>query len=149
MADRNFPNLHPHTYRQTSPAASTYNCIAWAAEDSQRFWWPRPEQAYYWPPPVRREEKIERFIEAFRTLGYELCDSGAYEAGWQKVVIYVSDDGAPTHMARQLESGEWTSKLGNDVDIIHHRVEDLEGPGYGTAVQYLRRHASGGRSTSS
>ena len=148
MADsRLFPNLD--TYRQTSPATPAYNCIAWAAEDSQRFWWPHPQQIYHWPGSVRREEKIERFIEAFQTLGYEPCGNGTYEGGWQKVVIYVASDGTPTHMARQLENGEWTSKLGNDVDITHHTVEDLEGPLYGTATRYLRRRTPGGNIVSS
>ena len=142
MTDRDFPNLHSHTYHQTSPATPAYNCIAWAAEDAQRFWWPHPEQMYYWPSSIRREDKIERFIEAFQTLGYAPCEGGAPEAGWQKVVIYVDSDGAPTHMARQLENGTWTSKLGKDVDITHHRVEDIEGPLYGTVTQYLRRRTS-------
>ena len=42
-------------------------------------------------------------------------------------------------MARQLENGQWTSKLGNDIDITHPTVEALEDGEYGTAVQYMRR----------
>jgi len=141
MVDRNkFPNLC--TYQTTSPATIIYNCIAWAAEDTQRFWWPDPSLAYYWPPSVPREETIIRFIEAFRALGYNPCDDGSLESGWQKVVIYADSLRKPKHMARQLSNGFWTSKMGRDLDITHNRVEDLEGPFYGSVVQYLRRRFS-------
>jgi hypothetical protein len=137
MANLGFPNLH--AFVETSPATPKYNCIAWAAEDTENFWWPKPDPGYYWPPTVLREVEIGRFIEAFRTCGYEPCDNGDREAGWQKVVIYAQSDGTPTHMARQLEDGRWTSKLGNNIDITHPTVEALEGNQYGKAAQYLRR----------
>src|SRR5262245_55040082 len=105
-----FPNLR--NYQQTSHATPAYNCVAWAAEDTQRFWWPNPSPPYYWPPGMPREATEARFVEVFRTLGYEPCSDGSLEVGWQKVVIYTDVFGAPTHMARQLNTGLWTSKLG-------------------------------------
>ena len=46
--------------------------------------------------------------------------------------------GKPTHAARQLGDGRWTSKLGKEVDITHTLV-GLEGPVYGQVAAYLRR----------
>ena len=44
-----------------------------------------------------------------------------------------------THMARQLASGLWTSKLGELEDIEHETPAELEGDIYGIVVQYMRR----------
>ena len=63
---------------------------------------------------------------------------GSLEEGFEKVVIYVKGV-APTHAARQLSSGWWTSKLGREWDIVHKRVEDVEGAVYGQAAQFMRR----------
>ena len=42
------------------------------------------------------------------------------------VAIYQSG-GLPTHAARQLSDGNWTSKLGPNIDITHS-LSGLEGP---------------------
>jgi hypothetical protein len=57
-------------------------------------------------------------------------------------VIYVDSSGTPTHMARQLSNGNWTSKLGDAEDIEHAQLEQLEGDIYGVAYQFLRRKIS-------
>ena len=41
--DAIFPGLRNSAYRVTSPAARDYNCIAWAAGDATRWWWPDPD----------------------------------------------------------------------------------------------------------
>ena len=78
------------------------------------------------------------FIEAFRTLGYEVCESGHLEPEVEKVALYAEGD-KPKHMARQLEDGTWTSKLGRYHDIVHHTVEAVENDVYGNVKVYLRR----------
>ena len=78
-------------------------------------------------------------MEAFQILGYEPCDDGTLEDGYQKVVLYADRSGIPTHAARQLENGRWTSKLGRLEDIEHDTVEDVSGPVYGQPVQFMRR----------
>ncbi|HEY7428267.1 MAG TPA: hypothetical protein VH682_28795 [Gemmataceae bacterium] len=35
-----FPRLNGTAYRITSPASDVYNCIAWAAGETNRWWWP-------------------------------------------------------------------------------------------------------------
>ncbi len=85
-------------------------------------------------------ETLESFVAAFNTLGYQLCDfSDALEPGFEKVAIYAKADGRPTHMARQLETGVWTSKLGEGCDIEHDALSGVEGVAYGRAVQMLKR----------
>jgi len=76
-------------------------------------------------------------------LGYEPCEGQDVEPGFEKIAIYVGSDDVPTHLARQLASGEWSSKCGQLEDIIHP-LDGLEGPppAYGTAMQILRRPAT-------
>lgn len=128
----------------TSAESDYYNCIAWAAGDTTRWWWPI---GGYWPPEVERQRTIECFIAAFRALGYESCENSDHEVGSEKVAIYVDRLDRPTHMARQLSSGWWTSKLGPDEDITH-KLAGVEGPGvvredYGRVVRVLRRTKTG------
>jgi hypothetical protein len=134
-----FPYLDDRNHRITSPEDDAYNCIAWAAEDNLRWWWPRPEEFYYWPARVPRSATIDAFVAAFATLGYSPCGTGDVEPGFQKVAIYVNNENIPTHMARQEPDGAWTSKLGGDVDIRHLTLGAIEGSIYGTVGQFLRR----------
>jgi len=67
------------------------------------------------------------------------CESGDLEQGFEKLVIYAGTGMVPTHMARQLSSGTWTSKLGRDVDIEHDTPLEVEGALYGSVVKFLKR----------
>ena len=134
-----FPNLNSGNYTKTSPPDRDYNCIAWAAgdgPDERRIWW--PDEYSYWPSGVPRELNAERFIQAFETLGYSECTNGVLEPEYEKVALYVKDS-VPTHMARQLEDGTWTSKLGNGDDITHTSLHALEDSIYGEVHRYLKR----------
>jgi hypothetical protein len=133
-----FPSLNGN-YQKTSDETKNYNCIAWAAGDSKRWWWPDHLGFYYWPKSVRREEQISAFIDAFKSLGFELCDSCAHEHGIEKVAIYALL-GVPTHAARQLPSGIWTSKMGQGIDISHE-LNAVKGQKYGAPVVFLSRRA--------
>jgi hypothetical protein len=132
-----FPRLAARTgWRNTSDATPSYNCIAWSAGDSKRCWW--PTRGGYWPPGVMRARTLDAFVKAFATKGYVRCESSALETGFLKIAIYVKD-GIPTHAARQLETGKWTSKLGQNVDIEHDSPELVGGALYGEAVAFMRR----------
>src|ERR1044072_7318956 len=132
-----FPNLGGGGFVVTSEDTCGYNCIAWAAEDIERWWW--PSEYSYWPEDPPFEETPEAFEVAFRNVrGYEPWESGELEPGYQKVVIYAAA-GRTTHMARQLEDGTWTSKLGEAWDIQHLTLEGMEGRAYGQAVRFMRR----------
>jgi hypothetical protein len=113
--------------------------VAWAAEDTGRWWWPDPLQIGYWPETVPRSATLAAFEVAFSLLGYTVCTTPDYEAGYEKVAIYSLRDGTLTHVARQLRNGKWTSKLGSSVDIRHDTLERLHGEKYGEAVHFLKR----------
>ena len=134
-----FPNLAATGYRVTSPITPDYNCIAWAAEKTETPWWPVALSPYHWPIQVPRVVSVQAFEEGFRTLGCEPCAGGQLEAGVEKVAIYADQNGEPTHMARQLRSDAWTSKLGDLEDIEHQVVDGVEGDCYGRVVRFLKR----------
>ncbi len=143
--EREFPRLRGGgRYEQLSPIDHDYNCIAFAAGDTERFWWPSPAWSLgggsYWPRGVPGEETIEAFVTLFASLGYQTCRDGTFEAGFEKVAIY-AHDGVPTHAARQMiEERRWLSKLGRGYDIAHDEVEGVGGrPGYGAVAVYMRR----------
>jgi hypothetical protein len=52
--------------------------------------------------------------------------------------LFVDARGVPTHAARLLPSGLWTSKLGEWEDIEHDLLA-LEGDVYGTVALLLKR----------
>ncbi len=141
ILERIFPRL-VGDYQVTSPATAGYNCIAWAAGDETRWWWPDEQPDVYWPSGVPRELTIVAFIAVFRTMGYEVCASGELERGCEKVALYALND-VPTHAARQLPSGRWTSKAGIFEDL-EHSLEGLEGDLYGRVVCLLRRRQGAG-----
>lgn len=137
-----FPGLDPASFAITSQHTRTYNCIAWAAGESKRRWEPDPLGIYHWPAGVQREYSIESFIKAYETLGYRVCFGSELEGGIEKVAIFsIAESGIqrPTHAALQLESGKWTSKLGDLEDIEHDPLQSVNGPLYGTPTVYMSR----------
>jgi hypothetical protein len=136
-----FPRLRSNPFYITSPETKQYNCIAWAAGVIDRWWWPGLKPFAYWPPGVPTRLHLDSFVAAFNSLGYEVCDNGAHEPGFEKVALFVDSNGVPTHAARELASGRWTSKLGPWEDI-DHTIFGLEVGPYGTATQYLKRPLS-------
>lgn len=141
------PNELPHltfdTCEITSPMSRRYNCIAWAAGANDRWWWPDPEGLYFWPDGVPREETVDAFMQAYATCGYQLCLNSSLRAALEKIALFgiKTSDGStlPTHAALQLESGEWTSKLGTLEDVRHKTDDAVNGPLYGKVVCYMSR----------
>ncbi len=83
--DPDFPRLTPDNHRPTSPAAIEYNCVAWAAGDTDRWWQP----GVYWPTQTPRGDYgISALEEAFKALGFEPCGDDGPEPGFEKVALY-------------------------------------------------------------
>lgn len=144
--EAHFPNLRRDEYRKTSEKCFRYNCIAHASDCSDAWWWPDTGTGIHWPQGVPLEETLDCFVQAYATQGYQVCNeiNAEVETGFQKVALYVDQDGIPTHAARQLASGEWTSKLGREEDIAHVKLEAVgdvnDGSvGYGRVAVILRR----------
>jgi len=130
-----FPRLTDENCEITSPRTIKYNCIAWTAGAMDRWWQP----GVHWPVnSSRNDHGIGNLVEAFRALGYEECENGTLEDGFEKVAFYGSGM-MYTHAARQISDGRWTSKLGQLEDIVHATVDALSGGDYGEVLQYMRR----------
>lgn len=135
-----FPGLRTSLFHITSPATRDYNCIAWAAGDMAHWWWPDLDpdnDAIFWPPGVPVAETLDAFIAAFATLGYAPCSEVEPKLGFERVALFASA-GVPTHAARQLPNGRWTSKLGLCEDI-EHELHAVSGEVYGMVVLLLKR----------
>jgi hypothetical protein len=139
--ERHFPGLRESDYRVTSPRSLDYNCAAWAAGDDSRWWEPGPLGLYYWPEGATREFTIDCYVEAFACLGYERCEGAESEPGFEKLALFANDQG-PSHVARQLPGGRWTSKLGR-LEDLEHELEGVSGAVYGDVVLFMRRPAGG------
>lgn len=61
------------------------------------------------------------------------------EVGFEKVAIYADDNDVPTHAARSLPHGVWSSKMGDGEDIEHTTLSVVEGRNYGKAKRFLKR----------
>src|SRR6266511_3603730 len=133
-----YPNLAAEGHTPRSPKSPKYNCIAWAADDKTRWWW--PSIGYYWPNGVPRANTVEAFVQAFGAIGYVECDDAecanpAYEPGVDRIALYVLN-GIPKHAARQIDATAWWSKMGRNIDL-EHTLRALEGPYYGRVHKIL------------
>ena len=128
-----FPGLAQSQFDITSNPDPFYNCIAWAAGRMDRFWWP----GHFWPKGAPKKVTRASFISAFESIGYDVCGGPELENGFEKVMIYECN-GEPTHAARLLADGRWTSKLGSSHDIAH-TIDSLNGAIYGTPALFMRR----------
>ena len=78
-------------------------------------------------------------IELFLHQGFQRCGtSEELEVGWEKVAIYENGTGY-THVAKQLASGMWSSKMGKGEDIEHKFLSDLAGDYYGKVAQVMKK----------
>jgi hypothetical protein len=147
--ERCFDDLTRTLYKVVSPHTDKYNCIAYAAGDKSRWWWPDPYGQYYWPPKAVREQTVEAFDGMFRL--FEYTDSVNSESciSSERVAIYYDPVGSPpdtwagmpTHAARQMINRRWRSKLGEWHMIEHSTLECLNGrfPAYGEPIAILAR----------
>lgn len=140
-----FENISPKDFACKSDRDGKYNCIAWALGKTNKFWWPldEPHSNYWWPDGLPKalpdEETVAHFVEAFATEGYRRCRSGRLSRRYEKIVLFVDGNNKPTHAARLLPTGVWTSKLGEDEDIEHKTLRCIEGSAYGRAKLFFKK----------
>lgn len=129
----------------TSEPDEEYNCIAWSVNDKKQWWWPTPPghrrwPGKYWLDGIPHEETIPVFTEMYQRLAFEVCDSSEYEENYDKIAIYADSSGIVTHAARWWkDDGGWSSKLGEENDILHHHLAALESASYGKVRLVMRR----------
>jgi hypothetical protein len=136
-------SLSPITCVVTSPPTIVYDSVAWAADEDARVWAPDLELGTcYWPPGVPQERTLNAFTKLFMSMGYEiLLNTQPYEleSDFQRIAIYIDSRDRPTHVARQLPTGKWTSKLPSREDIQHDSPACLEGTYFGYVAKTMRR----------
>ncbi len=137
--DEQLPNLAAEGYQVTSEPNDDYNCIGYAAGETDRWWSHKTGADYYWPDHASRTRFIQSLIEAFAGLGYELCEDAGNESGFSKIALYADQEGDWTHAAVQLPGGGWSSKLGREEDISHPTPESLNSKSYGAVHCFMRR----------
>lgn len=133
-----FPGLGRGHFRFTSPVDPSYNCFAFAVHETHRCWDPQPYGNLFWPEGVAQAPTLAAFVAAYATCGFELVPGPELVPGVEKIAIYVDSDGVVSHVARQLGSGQWTSKLGPKEDIVHE-LAGLEGDRWGFVEAVLWR----------
>ncbi|MCY4088656.1 MAG: hypothetical protein OXF49_00795 [Candidatus Saccharibacteria bacterium] len=129
----NFPYINHSNCRITSPQDDKYNCIAWGGGDKNHWWCPKR----YWLENIPRVPSMSNLIKIFEKLGYKICNNCHLEDGITKIVLYCTEDNMPTHVAIQLKTGKWSSKLGALEDIEHDTPKVLEGKTYGQARIFM------------
>jgi hypothetical protein len=142
-----FPGLNPQNSEKTSEIDRKLNCVGWALGQATGWWWPDVDvrgiqlllPRSSWPDDLPRIVTVDNIMHLFERRGYELCHDHALEAGFLKIAIYALPNNHPTHVARQLSSGRWTSKLGEGIDLSHSSPADLQGPKYGRVARFMRR----------
>jgi hypothetical protein len=132
-----FPDLSTDDPIITHPPDPRFNCVAWAVGAMDTMWWPSDPDGY-WPPGVPDELTVAAMSAALGTVGYVPCAGSEFEPGIEKVAVYARA-GVPTHIARQLADGRWSSKLGRDCVVSHATPGGVEGAVYGSVVAYLQR----------
>jgi len=143
MLAKAFPNLSEEEFQTVGEPSIQYNCIAYAAGDTSK-WWDSIGRRY-WPVYATRSDSIESLIEVFAGLGFQQCQDSSVEVGYEKVALY-EDQGEWTHAAAQIPTGRWRSKMGEGPVIEHRSPESLSGGIYGEATVYMRRAVSVTRS---
>ncbi len=138
--DEVFPGLAGTAFRTTSPPDPGYNCVAWAAGDTTKWWEPDPWEEYYWPPSAPRKYTVQAYQAAFESLGYALSPDGARDDNRERIAIFLKE-GIPRHVSRRLADRTWTSKLGQNIDISHE-LNALCGDLYGSVDSIMCRPAA-------
>jgi hypothetical protein len=142
MPSDHFPNLTDRNFIPRSPPTGEYNCVGWALHDQRNFIWPDERGQFAWPPDMASEDSVASLQRFFERIGFRVCNSLEYEQGFEKIAIYANQDG-PQHVARQLPTGSWTSKMGEQLDAEHPTTNVLTGPGMGYVVRTMKRIDTG------
>ena len=142
----------PRFVSVSSDVSDEYNCIAWALGNRDTWWEPHTpgsivDDRGYWPDDLPHNRAPETLRELFRQQGFADCENGNLDPLSVKIALYrmPEEDGGYkwTHVARQLSTGLWTSKLGNSYEVTHRRPGDLEGELYGEVYAYLEKPRRG------
>ncbi len=113
-----FPNLKfEQNFVFTSLKTDDYNCVAWSLKIDDEW--------------IQYDLNVEDYINHFSGCGFRFSENEHFVKGVEKIAIYADYKNQFTHVARQLDNGKWTSKLGDWEDIEHDTLDALSGDFYG------------------
>ena len=131
-------------YEIASFPDSRYNCMAFAMGDTRKRWSPTKdsnEGEVYWPLELM-DDHVANFLAVFELEGYQQCEHGEPEDGFDKVALFINEWGDVSHVAFQPGGTDhWLSKLGKWHDIRHEKVDAVSGRLYGWPDVFLSRPA--------
>ena len=105
------------------------------------------EDRGHWPEGLPHDREPDTLRELFRREGFVDCEDGSLDPALVKIALYRVQDNVGsyiwTHVARQLKTGLWTSKLGSSYEVTHRSTGDLEGELYGAVYAYMAKRRRG------
>ncbi|MFC4231251.1 hypothetical protein ACFOW1_05075 [Parasediminibacterium paludis] len=129
-----WPNI-PEQHHLTSRPTKYYNCVSWALHKTNRW----IDFYYTEDGNIDIDQSGEKYAKYFEAEGFVRCEDSSLVEGVEKIAIYEDARNDFTHVARQLENGNWTSKLGEYEDIEHYSLDALSGNYYGKPKIFLAR----------
>lgn len=135
-----WPNLQENqNFHFTSLKRRQYNCVGWAVGENKSLDMLAFRDIYKLDPTTLNHT-VKGYAEKFNEYyGFEVCDNGNYEVGFEKILLYENEQKDFAHVARLLPNGHWTSKMGGYEDIEHYKPEAVNGNLYGRPVLYMKR----------
>ena len=135
----------PRFVSVSSETSTAYNCMP-------GLWEPHSpgsiaEDQGHWPVGLPHDRAPETLRTLFQREGFVDCENGDLDPNSVKIALYQAQesDGSYrwTHVARQLKTGLWTSKLGSSYEATHRNPEDLDGRLYGAVFAYMAKPRRG------
>jgi hypothetical protein len=133
-----FPNLTKDNFHKTSEETIDYNCVAWVhGRQDEPIDLSMDDEG---EPIPGFDTSITPYIDYFKKFEFNQCEDGNLVEGIEKIALYEGRENYFEHVARQLENGNWTSKIGEFEDIEHYTLEALSNPtNYGQVVFFMER----------
>jgi len=131
-----WPNLSSSNHHITSSQNILYNCVAWISDiTDENIDFSQDENG-----DLVNDLSAAPYVSYFEKSGFKKCSNADLETGFEKIALFETPNGNFEHVARQLENGHWTSKLGEYEDIEHYDLQSLENTRYyGHAVIFMQR----------
>jgi hypothetical protein len=108
------------------------------------------QREHYWPEGVPRDFWIKSVVLALAAKGFSVhqrsfffrCREPAYDPNFETIALF-QKGGKFKHVAMQIRTGWWKSKLG-DYEDIEHPSSAMHKGNYGKLYAYLRRPITAG-----
>jgi hypothetical protein len=117
-----WPNLNTSNHHITSDKNILYNCVAWITRiTDENIDFSQDENG-----DLVNDLSAAPYVRYFERFGFRRCIDAALEPDLEKIALFETPNGNFEHVARQLENGHWSSKLGEYEDIEHYNLQSLE-----------------------